>query len=114
MHPSRGRIVQHDGYRLITLDPTLGRVDRNGVLSHELVHDELDLLWPPGTPEGIVQKGERLVERISDERLLPPGELAAWVAKREEQMTLVRDVCDEFDIPADVADRSLRRLVAGF
>lgn len=116
MHPSRGTIVDHaNGLRTITLDPRLNQLDRRAVLSHELVHDEYDLLWPPGTPEGIVQKGERFVERTSDDRLVPPAELAEFVAKRSEVgMVVSWMVGEEFDVPPDVAMRCLDRLAAGF
>lgn len=115
MHPSRGTIVDHgDGLRTITLHAGLSQVDRNDVLSHELVHDELDLIWPPDCPAGIRQKGEALVTRISDERLLPVADLAAYVASKGDEMVLARMVAEDLEVSLAVADRSLQRLAAGF
>lgn len=116
MHPSRGRIVDHaNGMRTITLDRRLSQVERSAVLAHELVHDEYDLLWPPGTPEGIVQKGERFVQVVSDDRLVPPAELAEFIAKRSEVgMVVSWMVAEEFEVPPEVAMRCMDRLAAGF
>lgn len=115
LHPSRGRIVEHpDGLRTITLDRRLDQVQRNATLSHELVHDELDLLWCPGLPPAVEQKVEHLVERISDERLLPATDLAAFVEEHRGQMVVSWMVAEEFEVPTDVASRCLDRLASGF
>lgn len=116
MHPSKGKIVDHaDGLRTITLDSRLGRVDRRCVLSHELTHDDLNLLWPPDAPEPLVAKGERLVERVSDERLVPPTELRAWIDRGPDDLQVVAwMVAEQWDVSIDVASRSLDRLAAGF
>lgn len=104
-----------NGLRTIVLDPRLDRVTRNAVLAHELVHDEFDLLWPPGTPCGLVEKGERFVRAVTAERLVPDEELLPFVRQRESvQMVRALDVAEEFEVPIDVADLALRRLAAGF
>lgn len=116
MHPSRGKIVDHgNGLRTITLDRSLSQRDRKCVLSHEVVHDEYDLLWPADAPEGLVAKGERFVERVSDERLVPPTELREWIDRRPDDLQVVSwMVAEQWDVSIDVAARSLDRLAAGF
>lgn len=115
MHPSRGGIVDHgNGLRTITLHSGLSRVDRSDVLSHELTHDDLDLIWPADCPPGIRQKGEYLVERLSDQRQLPVDDLAAYVAARNDDMVLAWMVAEDFDVSIGVAARSLDRLASGF
>lgn len=109
----RGRIEQlATGRRRITLQADLGRRLRSQVLGHELVHDELDLLWPPGTPSPLVQKGERLVERINAERTIPIGALEAFVRRRVESEIAVTalDVADEFDVTEELAHLALTLL----
>jgi hypothetical protein len=112
MHPAKGRIVDHaNGLRTITLDPGLDRRGRRHTLTHELVHDELDLLWPAGTPRRLVTKGEFRVERVSMDRLVPLVELNAFVAARQEvEPVEAWHVADEFDVPVDLAGRALQRL----
>lgn len=115
MHPSRGTIVDHgDGLRTITLHSGLTRVQRNDVLTHELVHDEFGEVWPLDCPGAVRSKSEARVTRISDERQLPPAELLHFVRQRDDEMVLAWQVADEFDVAIEVADRSLRRLAAGF
>lgn len=116
MHPSRGRLVDDGGgIRTVYLDPRLDQRQRNATLTHELVHDELDLLWRPGTPPWIVARGERIVDGISTDRLVPPCELAAWVEQRCDLEAVVAwQVAEEWEVPIEVADLALRRLAAGF
>lgn len=111
MHPSKGRIVDGpNGVRTITLDPRLDQIERNATLTHELVHDELDLLWPAGTPVAVIAKGEFRVERITMDRLIPPVELAEYVAKRDGVEAW--QVAEDFAVPQDIATRALERLAA--
>jgi hypothetical protein len=114
MHPAKGRIVDHaNGMRTITLDPRLDQRERNATLVHELVHDELDLLWPPGTPVAVVAKGEFRVDRITMDRLIPPVELAEYVARMAEvEPVEAWKVADDFDVPLEIAGRALERLAA--
>lgn len=114
MHPSRGRIVDRgDGMRTITLHVGLPQRERSCVLSHELIHDELDLLWPEGTPAGVIEHGERLVQRISDDRLLPVVDLQEWVDRRGGVIHRW-EIADEFGVSEDVAERQSRRVAWGF
>lgn len=108
----KGRIVDHgDGQRTVTLDTRLTRIDRNAVLAHELVHDELDFLWARGTPAAIVAHGERVVDRIVADRLVPPQLLHQFVyAYSELEGVTITVAADEFQVPLDVADLALQRL----
>lgn len=115
LRPSRGRIYDTGGLRMIELDPRLSRVERNAVLAHELVHDEFDLIWPAGTPPALIEKGENFVEAVTAERLVPDDELREFVEKVSEfEGVTSRLVAEEFEVPVDVAHRALLRLVAGF
>lgn len=114
MHPSAGRIVDHgNGQRTITLRSTLSQVERSCTLSHELIHDEYDLIWPPDCPEGLRAKGEHLVERISDERLLPITDLQEWVDRRGGVIHRW-EVAQEFGVTEAVAERQMARCAWGF
>lgn len=88
----------------ITIDPRLGRIDRRCVLGHEVTHVELELWWPPGTPAGIVQAGERVVRRRTAERFVPLDELAEWArAQAEVEPVTARMIAEEFDVNLEVA-----------
>ena len=102
------------GRRRIVVDSRLDRRLRWTTLGHELVHDELDLLWPPGAPPALVQKGEATVERINVDRFVPPDELRALVRQRvDADMTVtVLDVVEEFDVDPDLAREALHRLAS--
>lgn len=110
----KGRIVDRgDGLRTITLDTRLSCVERNAVLAHELVHDELDFLWPVGTPAAIVGRGERVVDRVVADRLVPPGLLHQFAhAYSELEGVTISIVADHFGVPLEVADLALQRLPA--
>lgn len=89
-----------DGVAVILLDKNLHRRDRNAILAHELVHDELG-----GGREALVHK---TVAR----RLVPLDELAAFVirtANLGEAVTAL-EVAEQFDVPASVAERALALL----
>lgn len=108
----KGRIVDHgDGRRTITLDTRLSRVDRNAVLAHELVHDELDYLFPHGTPPALLERAERVVNRLVADRLVPPDLLLQFVHGYSElEGVTVTVVAEEFGVPVEVADLALVRL----
>jgi hypothetical protein len=112
--PGSGRIEElAGGRRRITLDARLGRRARSATLGHELVHDELDLLSPPGVPDAVVARTEQLVERINAERTLPPGALRAYVDRvlgLEEAVTAAM-VADEFDTTEQLAKLALHLLL---
>lgn len=108
----KGRIVDHgDGRRTITLDTRLTSIERNAVLAHELVHDELDYLWQVGTPPAIIARGERVVDDLVADRLVPPELLQQFVdAYSELEGVTISVVAAEFGVPLDVAERACRRL----
>lgn len=114
MHPARGRVVDHgNGLQTITIDPRLDRVQRNATLAHELTHLDLGLIWTEDTPPHVVARGEFRVDQVTIRRLVPPDELEAFVARRRTVGSVVaRDVAEEFDVPVELADRALRRLLA--
>ena len=113
LSPGFGRIEDiGGGLRRIVLDPSLGRRQRSVTLGHELVHDELDLLWPPNAPPGLVEKGERLVEKINAERSIPLGVLQAFVDRTVDMGDPVtaEAVADEFDTTVQLAQLALELL----
>lgn len=113
LRPGRGRIEQLPaGFRRITLDITLNRQERSEVLGHELIHDEYDLLWPPGTPKALVVKGERFVERTNAERSIPLGALEEFVRRRiaSDLEVTALDVAEEFDVTEQLAALALTLL----
>lgn len=108
--PGRGRIEDvGGGRRLITIDPSLDQRNRAATLGHEIVHDELDMLWPPGTPPALVEKGEQKVDRITTKRFVPPAELVELIRQKVSMDTgvTVADVCEEFEVAECVARRAL-------
>lgn len=107
-----GRLVENHRGRVVQLDHRLGRRERNAVLAHELVHDERGVLYEPGTPPGLVEKEEHHVRRITADRLVPPGELARYIAGLDGEGVTAAMVADEFDVPHDVAELALARLSA--
>lgn len=112
VHPSgQGRVeVASDGTEWVYLDHRLGRVERNAVLGHELIHLERGVPHV-GCPQALRDKEEATVRQITAERLVPPGELAAFVrARTPVGPVTVSDVCEEFDVPRDVAEEACRRL----
>lgn len=110
LSPGRGRIEEvGDGRRLITLDPSLDQRERAAALGHEIVHDELDILFPPGTPPALVEKGEAIVDRVATKRFIPPQELVELIRQKNSFDTgvTVQDVVEEFVVADDVARRAL-------
>lgn len=99
----------------MVLDYRLGRVARNAVLAHELVHDERDILYSPTTPDALVEKEEHAVRGITTDRLVPPDSLRRFLSLWDSEAIGVsaRMVAEEFDVPIWIADHALRRLRAG-
>lgn len=94
----------------IVLDPTLGRIDRNAVLAHELVHLERGILYSPTTPDALVAKEEAAVEAIVADRLVPPVLLEQYLeAAGAHEGVTVAMVATEFEVPLDIAELALRR-----
>lgn len=89
------------------IDPRLGRRDRAAVLAHELIHDERDILYPPGCPAALVAKEEAAVDRAVARRLVPLDALRRLVAARSAfGPVTTAEIADEFDVPVEVAQRA--------
>ena len=108
-HVGRGALLDVDGWRTIVLDDRLCRRERRAVLGHELIHAERDILYGPGVPRALIDKEEVAVNRINAERLVPPHELGALVARAEGlgEGVSAADVEEAFDVPTDVAALAL-------
>lgn len=100
-----------DGRREVWLDARLGRVDRNHLLAHALVHDERGL-FPPNTPQGLCAKEEAIVTKETARRLVPIDELDQLVTRMEsmDEPVGASIVMEEFDVPLGVAHLALRLL----
>jgi hypothetical protein len=99
----------------IIIDPALSRRERRAALAHELVHDErggvADATDAPPTWAAVVAREERRVDTIVAGRLVPPAELADWLARRSTVGGVSPlDVADEYDVPLGVACLALSRL----
>jgi hypothetical protein len=104
LHGDRGVWeLHHGGLVTIHLDPRLSQRERRCVLAHELVHDERQLGYEPGTPQGLVDIEERTIWREVARRLVPPDELAAFVARSAPLPLEVWEIADEFDVDRHVA-----------
>lgn len=75
--PDHGRIYRRVGTRstVIVLHCSLTQRERTAALTHELVHDERDILYDPTTPRALIEKEEAAVRREVAWRLCPPAEL---------------------------------------
>lgn len=64
----KGVIASQPGHpeRVILLDRGLTLEESARTLTHELVHDEYDLIWPEGAPAEVRCQGEALVEALTD------------------------------------------------
>jgi hypothetical protein len=103
-----------NGRRRITLDCGLDERQQRATLTHELVHDDLDLLYDDDTPVPLVAKMEALVEDETARRLVPPTELDRYVRERIRNGGAVtwRDVAEWFDVPRDVCEAAFKQLLA--
>lgn len=101
------------GKAVILLDPSLSRRERDRALAHELVHDErgggADLPGMPATWQPVVARDERQTDDEAISRLVPPGELAAWCARRVALGETIEayHVAEEWDVTEEVARRAL-------
>lgn len=112
----RGVCYDYGDVAVILIDRALDPVERLAVLAHELVHLERggsgqqpDL---PAMLRPLVTREEARVERIVADRLVPLGELAAFVARRvgcEGCATAVM-VAEYFDVTEQIATLALQRL----
>jgi hypothetical protein len=99
------------GRTFVLLDLSLDRAGRRAVLAHELAHDErgggCDHPDMPDSWRAVVAREEAAVERIARNRLIPPGELAAWLAALERPVE-AWEVAEEWDVPVEMAVEALR------
>lgn len=98
--PKVGLLVERDGHIEIHVDRRLRRRSRRAVLAHELVHLERG---PVAARD--VARDELAVDREVARRLVPPVELAVFIAARASfgEHVTVHDVAEEFDVPRWVA-----------
>lgn len=102
-----------EGRAGLELDHDLCRVGRRATLGHELVHVERRIWFPPGTPAALVAKEEAAVNVEVARRMVPPGELALFVASISQfEAVTAQVVAEEFDVTEVVACRALRLLRA--
>jgi hypothetical protein len=109
----RGRIEQTGRKeRTITLDVRLDRRERSEVLGHELIHDEFDMLWPPGMPKGLVEKSERFIDQTNVDRSVPEGALKEFIEARVESdlPVMLEDVVEAFDVSERLARLAIEKL----
>lgn len=107
-----GMIEDRGDHRVISLDDRLDRRARHAVLLHELIHDDRDALFPPGTPQAVVDVVERWIEREAVDLLVPPAALVGFVRARSDvEPVTASDVSDEFEVPHDVAMEAMYRLL---
>lgn len=110
-----GTVVRRaSGTVWILLDRSLSDTQRRTVLLHELVHLERGSVRHDGAPaawEAVVAREEETVENIVADRLVPVGDLRAFVRRclSIEDYVTALDVAHEFGVPVDVAERACRR-----
>lgn len=103
---------------VIAVDPSLGQVERNAALAHELVHDERGgIVDGPDAPDGwdvVVAREERIVDRIVAGRLVPAHRLEEYIDRvlsLDDGGVTAAMVAEEFGVPEDVAQRALEAMV---
>lgn len=108
IHGCREMIRDEPCGRCVYLDHRLGRIDRNWLLAHALVHDER-FLFRPGTPEAVVAKEEAYVARETARRLVPLDQLNDFVMDMVDigEAVTAAMVALRFDVPEEVADLAL-------
>lgn len=112
VHPSAGRgyVIVAGGVELIVLHHDLDQVERRAGLAHELIHLERGV-QPEDCPPLLRDKEEAAVRKETALRLVPLDELRSFVnARAELGAVTARDVCEEFEVPVDVALEAMRRV----
>jgi len=108
----RGLLGMDAEVAVVVLDDRLGQVERNAVLAHELVHYErgggAHYVGQPDTWDAVVARDEAAVDNEVARRLVPPDELAAWVAARVEmgECVMAWEIAEEWTVPERVARRA--------
>lgn len=107
--PEGGALVDDGQQRRVMMSARLGRRSRSEVLTHELAHDERDVLDGPDTHPLTMQLEEERVRRITASRLVPAHLLDDYISEQlsiSEAVT-VADVAEAFDTTAGVAQTAL-------
>lgn len=112
---ARAIYATRGGQRAILVSRHLDPAERLAALAHELVHDDRGggCHALEGSDPVATAREELRVDRIVADQLVPQDRLADFV-RRACTVGSVRafDVAEEFEVPVDVADRALRRLLA--
>lgn len=104
----RGRWTRSGGLDEILIEETLGRRERREVLAHELVHVERGVGWPDASA-ATMEREEAIVWCEALDRLVPPSEVSAFLARRASVGPVsVHELAEEFDL----SDDGVRRVVA--
>lgn len=97
--------------RRIILDSRLGQRARRCALMHEIVHFERQVGFPDASV-ATMEREEEIVRREAALRLVPFGELRAFVAVRSQFEGVTADaVGEEFDVTTVVALEAIWALV---
>lgn len=94
-----------EGEAVILLDYRLTQSERHEVLAHELEHHRRGIYYTASTPLAVVQREETTVRRAVADRLVPPVDLAGFVARKLTVGEPVRaeDVAEEFGVTVATA-----------
>lgn len=109
-----GAIVAFDdGVSVVIVDPALGRRERNAVLAHELIHDELGVdaeVDMPGTWDVVTDRQEKAIDDEVARRLVPLEQLIPWAVRLVAAGEVVESwmVADRFDVPERVARLAIK------
>lgn len=96
--------------RRIFLDPRLGQAERRCALMHELVHEERAVGFPDATA-ATMEREEAIVRQEAAVRLVPPDDLARFVAARcTVGPVTARCVAEEYEVTIPVALEAMRVL----
>jgi hypothetical protein len=99
------------GRRRIYLEVSLDDVEARCILTHELIHDERGLLYTADTPKSVVIAEEAAVNAEMTRRLVPPDQLASYLADRDHgPADLLAAIADHFYVTREVAARALDAL----
>lgn len=95
---------------VIVLSPDLGRIERNEVLGHELIHDERRITSPSAS-DLTMEREEAIVRAEVARRLVPLDELHEFVTRTVTvEPVTARLVAQEFDVTEPTAQDALVQL----
>ncbi len=107
--PEGGALVDDGRRRRVIVSARLSRRRRSEVLTHELTHDERDVLDGPDTHPLTMQLEEERVRRITAGRLVPARLLDDYIGEQlsiSEAVTAL-SVAEAFDTTVEVAQTAL-------